>query len=700
MPRPDAPAWFKAAKRQFTAQQRRFFLWSPLPLMAGIMLFFSLPRDPPAAVAPLALLCALALWHRLRRQPGRLFAFALLWAVAGFASAQLRTLSLAMPLLTAELRYRDVQGRVDVSEPAEKKIKITLSAVTVEGLRPEATPPRLRITLRAQQADFQAGDRIALKATLMPLPAAVLPGGFDFARHYYYSGIGGTGYALSPAEIVESPQMRGLAVDIRNLRHRIGENMRRTMEGPAGAVAAAMTIGETGPIPESVNDSLRDSGLYHILSISGFHLAAVTGLVFAALRLLLALLPVLALRVDTRKMAGLLALLAALAYLALAGYPLPAQRSFIMVAFVLTAILCDRRGISLRSLCFAALAILLLFPESLYSASFQLSFAATLAIVSLYEHWPVPRPVSLPGRMAGYGLGMLATSLAASLATAPFVIYDFNRLSALGMVTNMLVLPLAGAVIMPAIILSLLLMPLGLEPLAYIPLQWGVETMLAISDRASGWPLASIRLPSLSDAGVLLAAFGLLWLCLWQGRLRLWGIPMLLLALATIHRHRPVDVFVSAGARQVMLRLPDGRYTLLKGTTRAYAVRSWLQSEGQDMPVPLEESGISCDAATCTYRRNGHTLRMVTAKASEGDAALDAALDAACALAPDILIAPRYLRASRCPGPKIRIGKSELESYGPHALYLTPAGVIVTRTRAPGAAPRHWQPPVAEEGGD
>ncbi len=654
--------------------------------MLGIKIFFSLPQDPPAILIPLLGGLGLALWIMFRKSSFRLWVFACLLVLLGYVCAQYRTQSLAMPLIGAELHYRDIEGQIELLDPEDKKTKITIIYPTIEGLPPEQTPPRLRITLRGEQMPMQAGDRVRLKANLFPLPAPTMPGGFDFARYYYFSGIGGTGYSLSPVEILQPNQSSGLDIAINNLRHAIGEDMRNGMPGPAGAVAAAMTIGETGPISNKINDELRDSGLYHILSISGFHLAVVTGLVFAALRILLSLIPAFALRVNTKKIAGLLALLAAFAYLALAGYPLPAQRSFIMVGFVFVAILCDRRGISLRSMCFAALFILIAFPDSLYSASFQLSFAATLAIVSLYESCPLPRPQSLLGKAGAHALGILTTSLAASLATAPFIIYDFNRLSLLGIVSNMLVLPLASVVIMPAIIIAVLIIPLGIAWIAYIPVQWGTDLMLRISAIASAMPLASIRLPALSESGVQLAALGLLWVCLWRGRLRLWGIPMLLLSLATMGFHEPIDAFVSAEAKQVLVRLPDGNYTTLKGTGRSYAVKSWLQTEGQEMPIILKDTQIPCDETSCTYTKNGHTLIMVTHPES------DAALDAACKRAPDILIASRYLKAKRCPEPKMLVGKNELGAYGPHAFRLKTSGIERLRTREAGSPRRQWQP--------
>jgi competence protein ComEC len=676
------------AQRQFSAQQSRFFLWAPVMMMLGIAGYFLINTEPPYYRGAQGLLASLSLLWLLRRRTVRIAAWAGFFIMLGFAAAQFRAQSLQGPLLAEELRYRQVEGVVQSVESVDKKIKIVLSQPVIEKLPAAETPRAIRVSQREGEVKPQLGDRIHLKATLYPLSLPTRPGGYDFARHFYFQGIGGSGYGISPLEIVEHKKEQGLAADMANLRRRLADAMRSGMPGATGAVAAALTVGEAGPIAESVKEDLRDSGLYHILSISGLHLTIVTGIVFFNLRLLLSLFPALALRFSIKKLSALLALAAAFFYLALAGYPIPAQRSFIMVAFVLAAILFDRQGITLRTLALAAVFILLCFPEALMGASFQMSFAATLAIVSLYERFG--HVLSRPQRrwwmrLWVYMAGIMATSLAASLATAPFVLYHFNRFALLGILSNLASLPLASFVIMPGIVLSLLLMPFGLESLGYVPLALGIDAMLAVSQWVAMFPGAALQFPSLTDAGLALAASGLLLLCLVAGHIRLLGVAGVALGVATIAQHMPADVLVSEDARQVMVRLPDGEFTTLKGTSRAYSVEDWLQSEGKEALVPLKETGIECDKETCTYKRHGHTLIMV--KKAEGDAILDTV----CQRQPEVMIAWRYLNARRCPGPAILIGRRELETHGPHALWLEPEGIRLKRTREPGEG-RLWQP--------
>ncbi len=369
------------------AERNRLFLWSPAVLMVGIGAYFSPEGEPSWAlgqsVFALATVILLAMWRLpLRRLWIPFFLISL-----SFAACQWRAQWVATPLLREEARNRTVEGIIDEIEPIEEKEKLVLSHLTIEGVPPEQTPLRVRISFRHQDNLLAVGDRVRLTANLYPLPSPIMPASYDFARHFYFRSIGGNGFAMRAAEVIQPASASGFHVWMNNLRHAIGENMRNGMSGSVGAVAAAMTVGETGPIPADVKSVLRDSGLAHMLAIAGLHLGIVTGIVFYNIRLLLTLYPPLALRVPVKKIAAVCALFSGLVYLMLAGGPIPAQRAFIMVVFLFTGILLDRKAVTLRTLSLAAMVILLLFPESLFGPSFQMSFAATLAIVSLYERF-------------------------------------------------------------------------------------------------------------------------------------------------------------------------------------------------------------------------------------------------------------------------------------------------------------------------
>jgi competence protein ComEC len=674
-------------------ERPRLILWSPVMLMMGIGSYFSLDNEPVWWVGSSLLLASLVLVRCVYYSRFRFASIALMLICLGFAASQGRTLMVDTPLLTQELHNRFVEGTIDEIEPVEKKEKLVLSNLVVEGLDKKNTPTRMRISFRQQNALLRVGDRVRFRASVFPLPSQVMPGSYDFARHFYFRNIGGNGFAMRTAEVIQPAQQSGMRVWLNNLRHAIGEDMRASMQGEVGTVAAAMTVGEMGPIPEQTQESLRDSGLSHMLSISGIHLSIVTGIVFYNLRLLLTLYPPLALRLPVKKIACVLALAGAFFYLMLAGMSIPAQRSFITVSFLFLAILLDRRGVTLRTLAISAMIILLLFPEAMLGPSFQMSFAATLAIVSLYERFGAKlysASDSWPRRVLRHVVGILLTSLVATFATAPFVLYHFNRFALFGLLANMVVVPLATFVMMPGMVIALLLMPLGWQSFGYGILGFGTELMLAMATWVTQFPHASIQLPSPTVYGLLLCTFGMLFLCLIKSKLRLAGLAASSLGLATISQHVPVDVFVSSDAHQVMVRLDSGHYTTLKGTARSFTVQNWLRSEGEEELVPLKESGVDCDKSLCTYQHNNNTVKMLKKPHDE------AAFYRACMQPSDVMIAWRILSEKNCPAPHYRIGRDELEQGGAHALYFTNEAIRIVQAKA-GSGHRAWHPVAIEE---
>jgi len=681
-------------KRIIIAERPRFFLWTPVAMMIGIGWYFMLPNEPPDFIGAYALAVFICLLILARHDPMRWIFLPPLLIALGFSAAQYRIHYVETPLLTYELRNTLVEGTIDEIDPVEQKEKLVLSHLVIDGLPQAQTPLRVRISFREQNPSLQTGDRVRIRANLFPLPAPIMPGSYDFARHFYFRSIGGNGFAMRPAEITESGGQSSLQQWLNNLRHTIGEDMRNRIGGSVGTVAAAMTVGETGPIPADIKSVLRDSGLAHMLAIAGLHLGIVAGVIFFNVRLLLTLYPPLALRFPIKKIAALFALISAFIYLSLAGYPIPAERAFIMVAFLFTAIMIDRRGITLRTLAIAAILILLVFPESLFGASFQMSFAATLAIVALFERFGKSLQstgISWWHSATRHGLGIVATSLVATLATSPFVLYHFNRFALFGLLANMVVVPLATFIIMPGMVLSLILMPLGLQWIGYAPMALGTHLMIGMAEWVTSLPSASLHLPSPTDAGLVIAALGLLCVCLVGQRIRWLGLAFIALGLATIWRHEPVDVLISDDAHQVMVRLDSGHYTTLRGTARSFTVQNWLRTEGEDELIPLKESGIACDTSSCFYQRHNHSLLFVK-KPLDADA-----MQQACAQKSDVLVAWSYLHADQCPGPALLIGRDELATHGAYALWLDDKVVRVARVRETGHGQRIWQPVLTQE---
>ena len=341
---------------------------------------------------------------------------------------------------------------------------------------PEMMPVKLRVSLSKGAPPLHVGDRILVLANLSPPSGPAAPGAFDFQRVAWYQQLGAVGYALAPAAVIEPGKPDGFVRAIDALRADVTERILKALPGPEGGVVAALLTGEQTAVDKDIAQAMRDSGLAHILSISGLHIVFVVGLVMGLVRYGIALVPPLALRVDAKKIAAVLALMAALFYTALAGAPVPAQRACAMAGFALLAILLDRTALSLRLVAWSAVIVLAVAPESLTGASFQMSFAAVVALIAAWEaaagwrrrlHERADRARHRwLWRLSAAIAASLATTLIASIATGAFAAYHFNRLSLLGVVANLLGVPLTGFWIMPWGLLAMLLMPFGLERFA------------------------------------------------------------------------------------------------------------------------------------------------------------------------------------------------------------------------------------------
>lgn len=576
-------------------ERRRLVLWLPVLFGCGIALYFAPLDDPPQWLLAASAALALTLWlGAIRLEGARLaLALALSTIAAGHAAGGMRAQLVAAPALPGPLTAL-VEGRlVSLSQSASGRPRLLLDRVTIYGLDDAATPARVRVTLRrlAGADGLQPGDWLSVLADLMPPGPPVSPGGFDFARLAWFERLGAIGTARGAVALIEAgrPDTTAEALGFRwaRLRAGIAAALRAGMPGEAGAFAAAIVTGDRSALPPEAVGALRDANLAHLLAISGLHMAMVSGLVFSAVRLGLVLLPGAALSWPVKGLAAMAALLAALAYLLLSGASVATQRAFAMAAIALGGVLVDRPAVALRGLAVAALVILALAPESLLSVGFQMSFAATLALVAVYEAirrrgW-MP-PVAGWGRRLGRATAALVlTSLVAGLATAPFAAYHFNRIAPFGLLANLAAVPVMGLIVAPMLVLAGVLMPVGLSGPPLVLAGHGIDWILAVARSVAALPGSVRPVPSPDGPVLPLLVFGGLWLCLWSGRWRLLGAGPLLVALAlwSLGPATRPDLAIAPGATAVAVRGPQGLapdHAFLGG----YAVRSWLDREGDD----------------------------------------------------------------------------------------------------------------------
>lgn len=608
-------------RRAALAERARWPLWLPVGLGAGIGLYFALPVEPAGAWAVWAAAGAgLVAWSAGRRLGWRLSAIALATVLAGFALAKARTEIVRAPVLGRQIGPVTFTARVLAVEPHGRGRRFLLAPEPMRRLR-EGTPARVRLSVRADDDPAPApGTFVRLTAMLMPPPGPTMPGDYDFARWAFFKRIGAVGYAYGTPEPVAPPRPLHLdetaGANLQTLRDAMTARILAAVPGENGAISAALITGERANVSPADETAYRDSGLTHVLSISGVHLALAGGIFFWVLRALLALIPSVAQRYPVKKWAAVAALLGSTFYLLISGADPPAVRSQIMLATMFCAILVDRPALTMRSVALAAGIILILEPESLADPGAEMSFASVVGLIALAEWISARRKAArkagdepsraIPVRLLRYGGGIVAASLIAGLASAPIAIFHFDRASQYGLVSNLLAEPVVGTIIMPAATAAMVLMPFGGEGPPLWLMGKGVGIMSAIARWTARLPGASSLVPVWPLAGFAAVMLGLIWIALWQRRWRWLGAIPVVVGLGLSLSARGPDLLVARDMGAVALRLGDGRLHFLRPPKDDFAAETWLKREG-DARAPATAlagpaDGVTCDGAGCLAR--------------------------------------------------------------------------------------------------
>ncbi|WP_421728906.1 ComEC/Rec2 family competence protein [Brevundimonas sp.] len=594
---------------EVSGQGLRWRLWTPVAFGGGCGVYFLLKAEPPLWPLVLAALATSILWLAARRtgQPRRITLPLLMLAcfALGMTAAKIRTERVEGPIAPAMSQPTLVEGWVlDVDSPGQRGHRIVVAPTRIRGLGPEATPIRLRATIKGEPPP--PGSPVRLFGILNPPPAPASPGAYDFGRNAFFQGMGGVVFALGetrPAQLDEPPWRLRLMMAVNGARYALAQRIVARLGERTGGVAAAMVTGHETWIQQDDLDAMRDSGLAHILSISGLHMAVVGGFVFFAVRLGVAAWPWLALRVSGRKVAAVAGLAAVLAYLIVSGAPPPAERAAITASIAFIAILLDRQAITMHGLAVAALIVLATQPEAIVTPGFQMSFAATAALVALVEAWPArPREISAPWpivavqRFGGWIFAACMASLVAGMATGPFAMQHFNRTAIYGLFANLATSPVADFIMMPALALGALLEPVGLGG----PFLWvagkGVDLMLAIGHWTADLPGAVQTVASAPDYVLPIAFLGVLWVCLWKGRLRWLGLPF---ACAVMIWPRAPTPTLWIGDGGTNAAFSEGREAVaIRPGVREFAADLWSRRRGLAL-VARPDEGWTCQRYGC-----------------------------------------------------------------------------------------------------
>lgn len=600
-------------------QHDRWALWPPVAVILGAAAWMTAPTDPNPWIAPVGMIVATATAFALAAAPftgrGRLrmAAAGAMLMVAAFASgalaAQIRTATVASPRVAENTGAVRLTGWVLDAEPGATRPRMKL---LVDDIASEMETPRF-VRLSSSSV-ISPGRAVSCLVLLRPPEGPMAPRSFDSARRFYFQKIGATGIVLGRCRPTNAPPPSAwtdrIMVWTAAVRRDLTESIVAMAPHEGGAIAAALVTGDRSFMSKATGDAFWGSGLGHLLSVSGLHMALIAGGIYAGLHFLLALIAPLALRYPIRKWAAATALIGGGLYLVVSGASVPAQRAFVMTALALGAILIDRPAFSLRALGVAAVIVVAIAPESVVDAGFQMSFAATAALIAAFERGPdhAPAPVA-PGLLLG-GLdsswrvlsGMLVASLVAGLATDVFAVYHFQRVAVYGLASNMASTPLISFVIAPAAVIAAVLAPFGLADVPLAVMAGGLDMVAAIGGVFADRPEALRPLPVAPLSAFLLAIAALAWACLWRGAIR-WGAAAMFAAAALLYATTPKPVLWADGDfRAIVAATPDGwvaladprRGAFARGRLAGLAGVSALQSER--LPSPD-----ACDPDICSW---------------------------------------------------------------------------------------------------
>lgn len=654
------------------AQRGALLVWVPVCLGIGIGCYFGLLHEPDMTVwggVGVVVLCCLIL-SRLVHVAFAPLCIGIALVGIGAGIAKYRTEAVAAPVLTFRY-YGPVAGRVvNIDRSASDAVRLTLDDVGMD-LDPMRTPDRVRISLHGDQplGEIAPGDRLIMTAHLSPPSGPAEPEGFDFQRHAWFAELGAVGYTRTPV-LRSAPADQSFDLWVFKQRIALSRAVRQALPGETGTFAAAIMTGDRAAIDQGTLQALRDSNLAHLLAISGLHMGLLTGFIFAVIRYGLAVVPVVALRWPTKKIAAVVAIGAGAGYLALSGGNVATERAFIMVSTMFVAVLLDRRALTLRAVAIAATLVLTLRPEALMGPGFQMSFAATTALVVVFR---AIRGLDrhLPHWTRG-AVSVFISSLVAGLATAPFAAAHFNQISHFGLIANLLSVPLMGAVVMPAAVVAVCLAPFGLWDWGLWVMDLGLRWILFVANTVAGWEGAVGYVAAPQPAVLPLLTLGLLILVLWQGRTRFSGIAVICASFLIWGQTERPAVLIADTGQLIGVYGPDGR-ALSRDKGSGFIAGIWLENDGA--PVAQAEAaqrrGLQQQGRTWWADVGGITVVQVAGKMALAD--LDGCDGA------DILVSNQIDDVAR---PCLVLDVRHLRSAGAVALYETDDGVRLSTSRS------------------
>ena len=656
-------------ERLLEAERAQLPPWFVVGLGGGIAAWFALGR--PTEWAATLFLCAglsLAGFTLVPGRRGRALGWFALAMTLGCALIWARSQWIAAPRLPRPA-VASFEARVETVETLVAKGTVRLTLAPAD----PALPPRVRVSVDADAApaNIAGGAEVRLRARLAPPPPMALPGTYDFARDAWFKRIGAVGKALGPIEVVRPAAAAGLD----SVRERLRRHIRERLPGSEGGIAVALVTGDQNGVSEDDAKAMRASGLTHLLSVSGLHIAAVVAFAMLLSLKLLALSERLALRFNLVLVSAGVAAAAGIGYTLLTGSQVPTVRSCVAAVLVLLGIALGRDALSIRLVAVGALVVLIFRPEALAGASFQMSFAAVTAIIAFHstrwaKHWFQRRDEGIPMRAARAMAGIVLTGLAVEFALIPFALFHFHRAGLYGVAANVIAIPLTTFVIMPLEAGGLLLDAVGLGKPLWVLTGLALQALLGLAHAVAAAPGAVAQLPSMPRWGFGLMVAGGLWLCLWTTRIRLFGLVPVAIGASAAWAAPTPDLLVTGDGKHLVVVSADGTPLLLRDgagdfVRELFAETSGFAGEPQNLGS-RPYGACSRDACVAVIRKGGAEWRLLATRSFNRIEWTE--ITRACAAA-DVAVSDRRLPLGCIPR-WLKLDRAALERTGGVAIYL------------------------------
>jgi len=661
----------------------------PWAFVMGVAFYMTAPSEPDMGLLAFLCVCFLigiVLYFIFRSVFIASFVLALMVFVSGVGWGMVSAHRAQHDVLKYSV-WADILGEVNTVSLRNNGYRVVLDHVEVLDEGKTIHLDRARLYLPGRYPPPKPGQIIQIKGALSPPPEPVHAYAFNMPRHAWFEKISAVGFSNSRWMLIRNAKDLSLEQIIASWRQEIRQSIFEVLgrENAVANIVAALLIGERGSIPEQVIENYRGAGLAHMLAISGLHISILAGLAFVLVRRSLLCFPQIALRYPIKKWAAFSALVVTATYLILSGASVPTQRAFLMTAIALGAVMLERTPFSLRLVALAAFVVILFSPEAVTGASFQMSFAAVLALIAVcqnigQERWfrdfsPVPRCILL------YVVGVILTTMIAGLATAPIALYHFGRVATYSIVANVVALPILSLWVMPWALIALVLIPLGMPDFALHRMAEGVERISEIAAHIMTLPHPVWAAPQMPQIGFLLCLAGGFWLVMQARKGRLFGMVLLVVGLSSPWWQSLPDVLIANHGAVVGVRQADGYGMVSLG--RDKFIRSvWQSATAETMN---KNRGWRCGPLGCVGTlENGVTV----ARSDHPDGLEDDCLNA-------LLVIARYpvSKQQRDTCGKIVIDQQDLWRFGAMSLWLDPRGNLINQDSVSNhQAKRLWRP--------